>query len=234
MKVVFNKKLKVVDNISLNTCEVHLLHVQIDDVNVRAREMRDRVLDTSWLGKLDIVDKFGFEACAERTIKKLVEDILNKVNGTVEEDFGEIMVSDTAQCVLKKEKHHNILPIAELIKERVSGNGGFDFHSESPDRVIIYGEAKYSGCSTRYADALGQINDFINHKKDIAELVIIKSFVTAEATKKAVDGIKGYTAAFSINAKNPNIVFCNAMNSDEFKRLLKYKEIYLIGVEVCA
>lgn len=233
MKVVYNEEFNIPDVSSKNCCSVHLIHVQIDDIDIRAKEMIERTLDTSWLNKMDVVDKIAFTACSERTIRKFVEEILNEVHGDVDIEFGEIMISDTAQCVLKIKKNHKILPLADLIKERVSGNGGFDFHTESQNKIAVYGEAKYSGSSTRYADALKQINNFIDDEKDIAELITIQHFISAEACKNVVANIKGYTAAFSIHAKNPKTIFDNAIKSSHFVSLLKYKEIYLIGVEVC-
>lgn len=232
MKIAYDKVLDCIDTKTKNTCSVHLIHVQIDDIDKRANEMVHTVLDTSWLNKMDSVERIAFEACSERTIQKFVNEILNNVHGTVDTDFGEIMISDTAQCVLKSNRNHDVFPLADIIKERVSGNGGFDFHSESPSNIANYGEAKYSGCSTRYSDALKQINEFINDRKDIAELITLRSFFSDDACSNVKKNIKGYTAAFSIHANKPKTIFQNAMTSSEFKCLLAYKEVYLIGVEV--
>ena len=46
--------------------------------------------------------------------------------------------------------------------------------------------------------------------------------------------MKGFTAAFSLVCNDPTVIFDNAVSSEHFKSLLKYSEIYLIGVEVCA
>ena len=44
---------------------------------------------------------------------------------------------------------------------------------------------------------------------------------------------RGYIAAFSFNAKNIDIIFRNALNSDAMKNIGKYQEFYLIAIQVC-
>lgn len=214
------------------TCGVHVIHVQIKDIQKRASDMATTIIDTSWLNSMNIVNRAAFSACAERTINKFINEILSNVDDTVNTDFGEIMISDTAQCVLNTNINHIKIPLADLIKERVSGNGGFDFHTESHNQNIVYGEAKYSGNSTRYNDALSQINEFISDGKDIAELVTLQHFVSKEAAENAINGKKGFTAAFSMKCTNPKTIFENALKSEHLQALLVYDEIYLIGVEV--
>lgn len=233
MRVVRNKRIDYEDESTGSSCEVYLIHVQIEDVDEKAKEMIKTITDTSWLNGMNAFERIGFKACSQRTIDKFVNEILSNVDGRVETDFGEIMISDTAQCVLCNDINHSRLPLADLIKERVSGNGGFDFHTESHNNRIVFGEAKYSGSITRYSHALTQINDFIKDEKDNAELITIAHFVSEDALQSAGEGFKGYTAAFSLHCSNASTIFNNAIDSEDFKSLLNNKEIYLIGVEVC-
>ncbi len=215
-----------------NKCVIHAICVEIDDIEERAREMIRTIVDTTWMNEMDIISKASFEACSERTIQKFKSQILEQVSDEMNTEFGEIMISDTAQCVLVSEANHCKLPLADLFKERVSGNGGFDFHTISSNENIIYGEAKYSGVTSRYADALSQINEFIEDKKDIAELNVLRQFVSESASLRAINGSKGYTAAFSLVCTDRVQVMKNAAKSTHLSNLFEYEEIYLIGVEV--
>ena len=138
----------------------------------------------------------------------------------------------TAQDVLENSFSHRKVPLAELFKEKVSGNPGFDFHTESNSCMIAFGEAKYSGSENTYTKALTQIVDFISLAKDDMELTDLQRFVSTKAVENALNGNKAYIAAFSINAKRPETVFNNVLKSDLLTQLVLYPELYLIGVEV--
>lgn len=192
------------------------------------------VSDDSWINRLGAVEKVSYEARAERTITKIVDEILLKVDSKVNEEFGEFMISSSAQTVLEETYSHKKVPLAELLKEKITGNPGFDFHSESETELIAFGEAKYSGIRNTASIAMNQISRFILLKKDLAELVDLKNFTTEKAINNALAGEKAYVAAFSINARKPKLIFENAIKSDAIKPLLKYPELYLIGIELDA
>lgn len=212
-------------------CEVHYVHVVVSDVKNRAEEIIKSVQDTSWISKLSPLSQLAFKARAEQTIKSLVDNILSKVNDTVTSDFGEYLVSFTAQESLCMGFTHEKLPIAEVFKNRLLGNGGFDFHTASPKKFILFGEAKYDANATPWKSALSQINDFILAEKDAGELVELQHFA-AEACEQFLSGRKGFAAAFSMNAKDNKKAIEKALKSEYLKSLLKHTEIYLIGVEV--
>jgi fructose-specific component phosphotransferase system IIB-like protein len=208
--------------------------VIIKDIPGRAEEMIRTMTDTSWINQLDIVSQKAFQSTTNRTIEKLVKSFLDVANDQITTDFGEYMVSDSAQHVLKDQFNHSKLPLAELLKEKVTGNPGFDFHTETETKLIAYGEAKYSGSSSPYAKALKQINEFIGDKKDDAELIILSKLVSSEATGNAVEGNKAYVAAFSINAAKPEDIMGNVLGSEHIKTLLSFPEVYVIGIKVDA
>ncbi|TOF43064.1 hypothetical protein CGJ22_25030, partial [Vibrio parahaemolyticus] len=58
------------------------------------------IQDVCWLKELDPVAKLSYEARAQRTIEKLVDNILTKVEDEVTEEFGEFMISASAQDAL--------------------------------------------------------------------------------------------------------------------------------------
>ena len=195
--------------------------------------MVDIISSTSWINKLSAVDQASYSARAERTIQKLVNDIFVKVSSPISTQFGEYMVSITSQDALEESANHNALPLAELFKEKVSGNPGFDFHTETATTYLAFGEAKYSGRTTPYEKALVQIQDFVRLKKDEAELADLKNFCSEQAANNALHGQKAFVAAFSLNAKRVPRMFSKILACQEVIQLLEYPELYLIGVEVC-
>lgn len=211
---------------------VYSAHVKISNVSTHADKLIAIISDTSWIERLGVVKKTSFSARAERTIKKLVDDIFRKVDDMVSTEFGEYMISVTAQKTLEDRFTHQRVPLAELLKEKVIGNPGFDFHTESTSRLIAFGEAKYSGTKNPYRKALEQISVFITLKKDEAELLILDSFVSDQAVINAAAGKKAFVAAFSINGDSPEAIISNALSSDAIDALLEYPELYVIGIEV--
>lgn len=210
---------------------IYCARVKISDIGNQANEMIATISDTSWLTPLNIVSKRTFEARAKGTIDKLVNKILAKVQDKVTVEFGEYLVSSSALYAVAQ-LGHRPLPLAELLKEKITGNPGFDFHTESHTGYIAFGEAKYSGIDSPYTNALAQLLRFIDEKKDEMEFLIVGNFVSEEAMQKALDGQKAYIAAFSINAENAATIMKNAITSEHTKNLVCHKEVYLIGVEV--
>jgi hypothetical protein len=212
------------------SCKVYCIHAKVSKIYECAQEMITTISDTSWINKLGPVPKKTFEATSAKTISKLVNDILSKVVNDVTTDFGEYLISHSAQIALEKNSHTKF-PLAELLKDRVSGNAGFDFHTESQNQHIMFGEAKYNAASTPKKEAIEQIERFIREKKDDAELLILNNFASETAMSKAVDGKRGYVAAFSLNSTNAKKVFQDALDLEELKKLLVHQELYLIGIE---
>ncbi|WP_373034024.1 hypothetical protein [Sulfurovum sp.] len=232
MKIISCKNENMNDHGKSTTCNVYSIHVKINDIGTRAKEMILTLSDTSWINKLDFIPKTSYEARAERTIEKLIHDILMKVANDVTAEFGEFLISVSAQDVLESNFKHSKIPLAELLKEKVSGNPGFDFHTESATNLIAFGEAKYSGIVNKHNTAIKQIKEFIDLRKDDAELVDLQHFVTLEAIENYKLTRKAYVAAFSINDKDPTSVIHKALTSKHIDHLLAHKELYIIGIEI--
>lgn len=216
------------------TGKIYSIAIDVTDLEQRVRDMQEVALDTSWLDELDVIDRLGYEARSRRTVDKITNEILNNVESEISEDFGEYLVSDAAQTALKEHLSHIRLPLAEFIKEKISGNPGFDFHTMSPEALVAFGEAKYSGVQNAHGRALKQINQFIRDKKDIQELPDIRRFVSEAAIQNAASGTKAYSAAFSITSDDVETIMQNALNSTHMKTLLAYDAIYLVGVKISA
>lgn len=213
-------------------CDLYRLHVKIDDINSIASNMIISISDNCWINKLDAVSKMSFTARAQGTVKKIVDDILSCVDNLVTSDFGEYLVSYSTQQALSTTYNHNIIPLAELWKEKVTGNPGFDFHTESLSNLIFFGEAKYNKNQTPHTIALNQISSFIKDKKDDMELVDLKHFVNEGSIENAVNGKRGYVAAFSLSGKDFDKMFKTAIESDAIDNLLHYPEVFLVGIEI--
>jgi hypothetical protein len=190
------------------------------------------ISDTSWINKLDEISKKVFRVNAEKTIAKIVTDILSGISTSVNEDIGEFIVSYSAQLALEIECSHQRIPLAELLKEKVLGNPGFDFHTISVNKYLVFGEAKFSLDSTPRARALNQIKEFIGDR-DNAELLWLVPFLDSITIENIKKDEKGYAAAFSLNGENIITILNNALASTPIKEIIKHKELYLIAVELC-
>lgn len=215
-----------------SSCRVYVLHVVIDDVENHATQLITQISSTSWIGKLGIVEQKTYSARAKSTIEKLVNEVFSKISSPITDEFGEYVVSTSAQDALEQSLRHIKVPLAELFKEQKSGNPGFDFHTESHSNIIAFGEAKYSASINPYTKALDQIIGFIGMCKDDMELTDLSNFVSGQAIDRALNGIKAYVAAFSINSQNPTNILKNVLESECLTTLVSYPELYLIGVEI--
>jgi hypothetical protein len=227
-----------IDNKSLNQlptdsgCEINCLHIKIKDFKTIVKEFESHISDTSWINNLDAISKKTFKVNSEKTIDKIVTEIIGGITTNVNEDIGEFIVSYSAQLALKIEFSHQLIPLAELLKEKVLGNPGFDFHTISTNNYLVFGEAKFSLDSTPRARALEQIEEFIGDR-DFAELKWLEPFLDSTTKAHIIEDKKGYAAAFSFNSVSIITILNNALASEPIKEIIKHKELYLIAVELC-
>ena len=232
MKVVSQYSIKPENYGYHSRCDVLYIHVKIDDLQKQAIVIKNDFLDKSWIQKLDIATKIAYEERANDTISKLIKDVLEKVEDKITEEFGEILVSTSAKDALCTNYNHKKIPLAELWKEKISGNPGFDFHTETPTEFIAFGEAKYRAASNAYNLALKQIKDFIQEKKDLKELSDLKNFVGAKAISNISNlNLKAFIAAFFLHSDDDNQIINHIMKNPCIKDLLQHQELYIIGVE---
>lgn len=214
-------------------CDVGCIHVRITNVKRTVKRFQRSIINTTWISKLKGLEKLALEVNAERTIEKIIDEVIKKSGGSVTIDLGEYLVSFAAQEALKTKFLHEAIPLAELLKEKISGNPGFDFHTICGDKYLIFGESKFSLKSTPRAKALRQITEFIG-VKDHSELLWLKPFLSKETIRHTEAGRKGYAAAFSLNASNLGSIIKTALKSAHGQTILKHKKFYLIAVEICS
>lgn len=224
-----NKKLT-----SKNKTKIYTHIIQVDASESIASVITE-INDNSWISKLDIVDQVSYMARLTETAQNLINDCI-KFNTDLDcnvydyEIVGEYIVSKEGRKALVEHFSHSYIPLAELWKEKVSNNPGFDFHSESTTNLIIFGEAKYNSISNPHGDAIDQVEDFITKGKDKKELTDLKHFVSTEATSNFLNNKKGFAISFSINSRNPQEIIDNAVNSKKINNISNYDEFYIIGV----
>ena len=215
---------------------VWALHVQINHTNfpAEAKSIVDELSNTSWLKKLDEIDYAAYEA--------RMQDTLNNIVGPIEEGaregaakemvtvFMEYLVSMNAKRALVRMGHKNI-PLAELWKEKASGNPGFDFHTISPQKMLVFGEAKYTRKSSPYKNAIDQVAKFIRERKHIKELSDLKKFSLSPA-KKVLKGQMGVAIAFSVKKGKADLRIDQTIRNSAFVKLLDNNEVYILAVEI--
>lgn len=232
MKVISQYPINPKDYSYSCSCKVYYIHVKIEDITEQAKILKNDFLDKSWINSLDIATQKSYETRANATISKLIKNVLDKVDNKITEEFGEILVSTSAKDVLCTNYNHKKIPLAELWKEKASGNPGFDFHTETPTELIAFGEAKYRNTINAYSFALEQIKDFIQNKKDLAELSDLKNFIGKKALSNITSlNLKAFIAAFSLHTNNDELIINHIMQNSHIRDLLRHPELYIIGVE---
>ena len=221
-----------INDIVCNNCRLRYVHVRINNITQKAKEIMVNILDKSWLKELDNeIDYNSFLARSEETINILTE-ILKEVGNEIGAEFGEFLVSSVAQSTLEETYRHSKFPLAEIWKEKAKGNPGFDFHTISGEDILFYGEAKFNSEQNSYTKAISQICKFIDKKKDIMELTDLKKLNSRVNTKHLSNNFKGYVAAFSVHNNFENIFQTIQNNKNVRQYLQKYPELFFIGIQV--
>lgn len=215
-------------------CNIVCIHVTISNIEDEVQNMLNKVRDISWISSLGAIDQYIYNATSKRTIEDISTKIKEMDKAPLTTSVGEYLMSFTAQNTLVEVCGHTSLPIAELLKEKVSGNPGFDYHTISQDDVLIFGEAKYSKEGTPKDNAIDQISSFIELKKDYAELHSLLPLIKKEVQDKILVGIKGYAAAFSLNMRSVDLAFKNALKMETLKSVTdEHAEYYIIAIQIC-
>jgi hypothetical protein len=218
-----------------NGSKVRFLRVEVKNVEPAVESIIQIIADTSWVsGLVDDLTKQGFLACAKPTIEKLSNDLARAIDNEVAADVGEYVVSVVARHVIETQYGYNALPLAEIIKEKISGNPGFDYHHEKDNLLLIFGEAKYKTGVNAYGSAFGQIVDFIQSQKDLKEINTLSYFISDDTKTNLANGKKGYSAAFSTKNKSfdGETLVKNIKQNVHFNALLKQEELLIVAVDV--
>jgi len=220
---------------SLSPRNTYICHVKICDIIKIATELSHSVMDDSWIMKLDNGARRSYQRTVKETAECLVNIFKNNLRSCttnkVSVEFGEIMVSMSSSRALEILLNHTALPIAELWKPQKKQNEGFDFHTVCPRKYINFGEAKFSGSDNPHGEASSQAHDFIEAEKHLRDRVHLVNLVSPESIAHLDTDSFGAILAFSINSKNPLLIFDNAIaTAQTHESLKKANYIYIVGV----
>ncbi len=215
-------------------CVVHALVIQISDHQSYAKSMLEKINENNWINHLNPVAKVTYKKRVERTAEGLARNFAKQANNSqVQAEFGEYMISMSTVESLVAELDHKGIPLSELWKEKLSGNPGFDFHTETPCNYVAFGEAKYRSTGNAYQMAGESVVRFIGDQKDFGDAEALRNFVTSAAMSNLVDDeTRSFTLAFSISSNNCELIFQNAMKNKHVKAVAKCaKHLFLVGVK---
>lgn len=214
-------------------CSLHEFVLKIDDHKSYALDMIKEISDKSWIANLGIIAKMSYEASVNRTADELVEIFKLQSNSSkLTEEFGEFMISMSTIACLVDQLSHQKIPLAELWKEKLKGNPGFDFHTEAPSNILAFGEAKYRTTTNAYGVAASQVIQFIEMRKDFGDCIHLQNFVQNAVNRLVNEKIRSFTLAFSMESDNYSTIFKNALQNKDIQSIAKNsQELYLVGVK---
>ena len=232
MELKYNENLSIT-NEQGEQVDVKMLRVKLDNLSELVKEIIINISDLSWINNFsNEALRIGFIERSKQTIEKITRKLEKNIEDPKINEIGEIVISNVARLIVESTYDYYVLPLAELIKEKISNNPGFDYHFVNNNEIPIFGEAKYSAGDNAYGRALSQVVDFINEKKDRKEIPILKEFMTEPVIKNIIMENKGYSISFSATNIDNKKLFYNVMQNKDFKQLLKYKEILVVAVDV--
>lgn len=212
---------------------VFFLRVEPDDLSETLLNIFEVLANLSWINKFD--EDYVRSSFKERA-KSTIEDIKRKISCSstdeLSSDAGEYVVSELAREAMVNELNYLDIPLAELYNKKKSGNPGFDFHSQTTDDIIIFGEAKYVEDRNAYGSGLKQVDRFISEKKDIKDIADLRDFCSKEALSNAFHGIKGFAVAFSSKKTPSETLIENIAKNEHFNAILAYSELVVVAVNV--
>lgn len=220
-----------------NDDPLRFLSVSITDFSQFVVHIIKLLMNQTWMNDLLRPDDDGvyMELVASRTRDKLMPYFKEYQDNPIKKtkahaEFKEYAVSYSAQGALRKQYKHKGLPLAELIKEQVSQNPGFDFHMLRPDCVFVFGEAKYRSSSKGFVDALMKVHELVNDRKHISDCGSLNKFYRG-AVRNCYN--EGFALALAFSLSGTDI---ESKKEDWEKRikeleLLSGRDIYVIGVK---
>ena len=214
---------------------IHFIRIRInqDNVSITLQEVLNCLNELSWISSFD-QDYLSnsFKKRATDTITYITNNIINGTEDEVTTDSGEYVVSVLSKKTIVDKLDYVDIPLAELIKEKIVGNPGFDFYSENKNSIMLFGEAKYVSNTNAYNKALEQIEEFVNIGKDINDIASVDRFFSEEALDNAIKGDKGYIAAFSSTEIETDELIRNIQNNVHYKKLSSHKELICVAVTI--
>lgn len=125
---------KTIENI--HGGDISFFRIDPEDYSATILEIIQSLSDFAWISKFDeeYMQK-SFLKRAEETATYLESKLKLNDDNSVTKDTGEYVVSELARKTIVSELDYLSVPLAELFKEQVSGNPGFDFYSASKNNI---------------------------------------------------------------------------------------------------
>ena len=133
----------VVCNCRLSQAHIKLLRIHPNNLQLTIRQIFDSLINMSWIDSFmpDYL-RISLRARVEPTVKHITKNLNNGRLTAVDENSGELVVSELARQSIVSEYHYLDIPIGELIATQAAQNPGFDFYSMNLDDVLLFGESK--------------------------------------------------------------------------------------------
>ena len=229
--------MKVIERMTVEhegNCEITFIRIDPEDLQQTLATILEVLMDLSWLSKFDEdYIKASYAQRANETITDIKNKFATSIDDKITKEAGEYVVSELARESLQSQLNYLHVPLAELLGMKISGNPGFDFHSQNgTTNTVIFGEAKYNSHSSAYSAAISQVSQFVIDKKDIKQIVDLQSFCSSEALKRANEGFKGFAIAFSAKTTSSDDLIKNILAHAKFAELLSHVEIILLAVNL--
>ena len=216
-----------------NYDNIKFIRIDPENLLITIKDIITSFSDMSWISKFDkeYIRK-SYKKRAEDTAEYLAKKIRENGDEKIVENAGEYVVSELARKALVNKMDYLDIPLAELFKEQVSGNPGFDFYSANKDKIIIFGEAKYNSRQNAYGKGMEQVNKFILEQQDISDLNDIDKFFEECSLEKANLGEKAYAVAFASKKTKSEDIIKGIINNNYYKNLAVHKEIIYLAVNI--
>ena len=216
-----------------NHSNIRFIRIDPENLSVTIKDIIASFSDMSWISKFDEeYVKKSFSKRAEASAQYLADKMKKGVEDGVTRDTGEYVVSELARQALVNELKYLDIPLAELFKEQISRNPGFDFYSANLEQIIIFGEAKYNSRQNAYGKGMEQVNRFIVEEQDISDLNDIDKFFEDSSLSKAASGEKAYAVAFAAKTTKSEDIVKGIVSNKYYSNLATYKEVIYLAVNV--
>lgn len=212
---------------------VIFIRIKPSDLKVTINDIISSLNSLSWIETFDEeYVKNSFKIRANATAEHLSSQLKHFQQDKVTTEIGETVVSELSRLAIVNELDYLDIPLAELFKQKLSGNHGFDFFSETLSQFIVFGEAKYVSKSNGYGRALEQIERFIMEERDTSDLNDIDKFVSKISLNNHTQNDKAFACAFSATSIMTETLIKHILKNENFNKIKHHKEIILIAVNV--
>jgi len=222
----------IIDREQLDT-HITFFRVEPTDIKVTLKAIMISLSNMAWIHRFDLgYLTTAYEQRTKESIDYISANIIKASDDAVTSNSGEYIVSELARTTVVENLNYLDIPLAELFKEKVIKNHGFDFYSRNSSEILLFGEAKYSGRDNAYGESLGQIIDFVTIKQDLNDLPDIDRFCCDNSKRNFIGGDKGYISAFSSKGISTVKLIEGIKKNKDFALASAFKELICVAVNI--